>query len=150
MCSQAMVFLLSFSLISLASEEMRVINSTQHSIRRSRASLPKARPEEGGRISVTIFWTVAVKEPVSISVLHVASLVPNFSISDELPGGELVSGYGLGMIKIVRSWCKVRAKFDANTRWRTKKRQTYLWVEISHHFLKSSRYVSHHPLQQTT
>jgi hypothetical protein len=59
MCSQAMVFLLSFSLISFASDEIRVMNSTQHSIRRSRASLPKASPEEGGRISVTIFWTVA-------------------------------------------------------------------------------------------
>lgn len=58
-CSHAIVFLLSFSLISFASDEMSVMNSTQHSIRRSRASFPKARPEVGGRISVTIFWTVA-------------------------------------------------------------------------------------------
>lgn len=60
MCSQAIVFLLSFSLISFASEEIKVMNSTQHSIRRSRASFPNARPEEAGRISVTIFWTVAI------------------------------------------------------------------------------------------
>lgn len=60
MWSHAMVFFASFSEISLASEEMRVMNSTQHSIRRSRASLAKATPADGGRISVTIFWTVAV------------------------------------------------------------------------------------------
>ena len=60
MCSQAIVFFASLSEISLASEEIRVMNSTQHSIKRSRASLPKARPEDGGRISETIFWTVAV------------------------------------------------------------------------------------------
>lgn len=59
MWSQAIVFLASFSEISLASDEMRVMNSTQHSISRSRASLEKARPLLGGRISVTIFWTVA-------------------------------------------------------------------------------------------
>jgi hypothetical protein len=59
-CSQAIVFLLSFSLISFASDEMRVMNSTQHSIRRSRASFPNARPDVGGRISVTIFCTVAM------------------------------------------------------------------------------------------
>jgi hypothetical protein len=62
MCSQAIVFLLSFSLISFASEEMRVMNSTQHSISRSRASFPNARPVLEGRISVTIFWTVARRE----------------------------------------------------------------------------------------
>lgn len=55
MWSQAMVFLASFSEISLASDETRVINSTQHSISRSRASLEKATPSAGGRISVTIF-----------------------------------------------------------------------------------------------
>jgi hypothetical protein len=55
MCSQAIVFLLSFSLISFASDDIRVMNSTQHSIRRSLASFPNARPDEGGRISVTIF-----------------------------------------------------------------------------------------------
>ena len=59
MWSQAIVFLASFSEISLASEEMRVMNSTQHSMRRSRASLAKMQPLEGGRISETIFWTVA-------------------------------------------------------------------------------------------
>lgn len=59
MWSQAMVFLASFSEISLASDEMRVMNSTQHSMSRSRASFEKAMPTEGGRISVTIFWTVA-------------------------------------------------------------------------------------------
>ena len=58
-CSHAIVFLASFSLISLASEEIRVMNSTQHSIRRSRASLAKVCPDEGGRISLMIFWTVA-------------------------------------------------------------------------------------------
>lgn len=55
MCSHAMVFLASFSEISFASDEMSVMNSTQHSMRRSRASLPNATPDEGGRISVTIF-----------------------------------------------------------------------------------------------
>ena len=54
-----MVFLASFSDISFASEDMSVMNSTQHSMRRSRASLPKAMPADGGRISETIFWTVA-------------------------------------------------------------------------------------------
>ncbi len=37
-----------------------MINSTQHSMRRSRASLLKVTPSEGGRISETIFWTVAL------------------------------------------------------------------------------------------
>lgn len=60
MWSQAMVFLASFSEISLASELMRVMNSTQHSMSTSRASLEKAMPEELARISLTIFWTVAV------------------------------------------------------------------------------------------
>jgi hypothetical protein len=60
MCSHAIVFLLSFSEISFASEEMRVINSTQHSMRRSRASLLNAIPPLGGKISETIFWTVAL------------------------------------------------------------------------------------------
>ena len=63
MCSGAIVFFDSFSEISFASEDMRVMNSTQQSMRRSRASLPNAIDEsESGewRISVTIFWTVAV------------------------------------------------------------------------------------------
>ena len=69
-CSQAIVFLFSFSLISFASEEMSVMNSTQHSIRRSRASLANVRPVvPGGRISWTIFWTVAV-ETVSVDPLE--------------------------------------------------------------------------------
>ncbi len=46
--------------MSLASEDMSVMNSTQHSIRRSRASLANVRPVLEGRISVMIFWTVAV------------------------------------------------------------------------------------------
>lgn len=54
-----MVFLASFSEISLASEEIRVMNSTQHSISRSLASLEKLRPVDDGKISETIFWTVA-------------------------------------------------------------------------------------------
>ena len=61
MWSHAMVFLASFSEMSLASDETRVINSTQHSINRSRASLEKETPVEDGRISLTIFWTVAGK-----------------------------------------------------------------------------------------
>lgn len=60
MWSHAMVFFASFSEISLASDETSVMNSTQHSISRSRASFAKATPLAGGRISVTIFWTVAV------------------------------------------------------------------------------------------
>jgi hypothetical protein len=44
--------------MSLASLEIRVMNSTQQSIRRSRASLAKEMSEE--RISPIIFWTVAV------------------------------------------------------------------------------------------
>lgn len=59
MWSQAIVFLASFSDISLASDDMRVMNSTQHSMRRSLASLAKATPPSAGRISPTIFWTVA-------------------------------------------------------------------------------------------
>lgn len=59
MWSHAMVFFASFSEISLASDETSVINSTQHSINRSLASFANATPLAGGRISVTIFWTVA-------------------------------------------------------------------------------------------
>jgi hypothetical protein len=54
-----MVFLASRSAISLASDESRVTNSTQHSIRRSRASLAKVRLLSLPRISVIIFPTVA-------------------------------------------------------------------------------------------
>jgi hypothetical protein len=64
-CSHAIVFLASFSEISFASDEIRVMNSTQHSISKSLASLPNARPDDGGRISVTIFWTVAITKTVS-------------------------------------------------------------------------------------
>ena len=59
MCSAAIVFFASFSAISLASDDMRVTNSTLQSIRRSRASLPKVRPDLSPRISVMIFWIVA-------------------------------------------------------------------------------------------
>ncbi len=48
--------------MSFASEDIKVMNSTQHSMRRSRASFPNTSPEDGGRISVTIFCTVAVME----------------------------------------------------------------------------------------
>lgn len=47
--------------MSFASELMRVINSTQHSMRTSRASLEKAIPDDPDRISPTIFWTVACR-----------------------------------------------------------------------------------------
>jgi hypothetical protein len=57
-----MVFLASFSLISFASEEISVMNSTQHSMSKSRASFEKVWPELGGKISVMIFWTVAIVE----------------------------------------------------------------------------------------
>lgn len=60
MWSHAIVFLASFSEISFASDEIRVMNSTQHPMSRSRLSLAKATPADGGKISVTIFWTVAV------------------------------------------------------------------------------------------
>lgn len=43
------------------------MNSTQHSVSRSRASLEKVWPEDGGRISVMIFWTVAISK-VSVEV----------------------------------------------------------------------------------
>ena len=59
MCSAAMVFFASFSAISFASEDMRVTNSTLQSIKRSRASLPKVRPDLSPRISVMTFWIVA-------------------------------------------------------------------------------------------
>jgi hypothetical protein len=36
------------------------MNSTLQSMRRSRASLPKVREEEGPRISEIIFWIVAI------------------------------------------------------------------------------------------
>lgn len=55
--------------MSLASEEISVMNSTQHSMRRSRASLAKVRPVLEGRISVMIFWTVAVRSYVRVSGL---------------------------------------------------------------------------------
>lgn len=63
--SQAIVFFASFSEISFASDEIRVMNSTQHSIKRSRASLANATPADGGRISDTIFWTVAATKLVN-------------------------------------------------------------------------------------
>ena len=55
MWSQPIVFLASLSEISFASEEMRVMNSTQHSINKSLASLENAIPVDGGKISLTIF-----------------------------------------------------------------------------------------------
>ena len=54
MCSGAMVFLPSFSAISLASEEMREMNSMQHSPKRSRNSFVVGRPSLGGMISLMI------------------------------------------------------------------------------------------------
>jgi hypothetical protein len=45
--------------MSFASDEMSVMNSTQQSISRSRASLLKLRSDVGERISEMIFWTVA-------------------------------------------------------------------------------------------
>ena len=68
-CSVAIVFLASFSAISLASDEMRVMNSTQQSMRRSRASFAKVVPGLEARISVMIFWTVALgRERSSVPV----------------------------------------------------------------------------------
>lgn len=64
MCSQAIVFLASFSAISFASDDIKVMNSTQHSIKRSRASLANVWPDEAGRISVMIFCTVAARSPL--------------------------------------------------------------------------------------
>jgi hypothetical protein len=61
MCSVAMVFLVSFSAISFASEDMRVMNSTLQSMRRSRASRPKVNPDFSPRISAMIFWIVAAE-----------------------------------------------------------------------------------------
>ena len=58
-CSTAMVFLASFSEMSFASEEIKVMNSMQHSMRRSRASRAKVWPLEAGRISPMILKTVA-------------------------------------------------------------------------------------------
>lgn len=59
MCSVAMVFFASRSAISFASEDIRVMNSTQHSMSKSRASLVNVVPGLTARISVMIFWTVA-------------------------------------------------------------------------------------------
>ncbi len=59
MCSAAMVFLDSRSMVSLASELSMVMNSTQQSMRMSRAS--RVRVRGGGRISVAILVTVARK-----------------------------------------------------------------------------------------
>lgn len=65
-CSPAIVFLASFSAMSFASDVSIVMNSTQHSIKRSRVSFAKAMEEalspwmEGeARTSLMIFWTVA-------------------------------------------------------------------------------------------
>lgn len=66
MWSQPIVFLASLSEISFASEEMRVMNSTQHSINRSLASLENAIPVDAGKISLTIFWTVAAGELAAV------------------------------------------------------------------------------------
>lgn len=51
------------------------MNSTQHSMRRSRASFAKVWPDEGGRISLMIFWTVAAekKSELVCSRSHVAA-----------------------------------------------------------------------------
>lgn len=66
MWSQPIVFLASLSEISFASDEMRVMNSTQHSINRSLASLENAIPVDAGKISLTIFWTVAAGELTAV------------------------------------------------------------------------------------
>ena len=75
----AIVFFCSFSAISFASDDINVINSTQHSISSSRASRAKVTEESGAvfregvvRISEIIFWTVAALKlyPVSFSVLR--------------------------------------------------------------------------------
>ena len=58
-CSVEIVFLASRSAISLASEDIKVINSTQHSMSKSRASLVKVVPGLMASISVMIFETVA-------------------------------------------------------------------------------------------
>ena len=58
-CSHAMVFLASFSAISFASELIRVMNSTQQSMRRSRDSFEKVTPESPAKISEMILLTVA-------------------------------------------------------------------------------------------
>jgi hypothetical protein len=86
--------LLSFSLISFASDDIKVMNSTQHSIRRSRASLPNARPELDGRISVTIFWTVA-REDVSLWFVSIFEVIDESQrrspgIAHELPTGASI------------------------------------------------------------
>lgn len=65
-CSAAIVFFASRSAMSFASDEMSVMNSTQQSIKRSRASLAKARSL--GRISEMIFWTVALGRDRSSAV----------------------------------------------------------------------------------
>lgn len=52
------------------------MNSTQHSMRRSRASLLNVTPAEGGRISETIFWTVALgRERSSLPVRGKRSVI---------------------------------------------------------------------------
>ncbi len=68
MCSVAIVFLASRSAISLASEDIRVMNSTQHSISRSRASFVKVVPGLTASISVMIFWTVAMHDTMSVHI----------------------------------------------------------------------------------
>lgn len=101
MWSQAIVFFASFSEMSLASEEMSVINSTQHSMRTSRASLEKETPVEGGRISLTIFWTVAFgRERSSLasrrSVVGVKYMTCALALARRLAGTSEWSGAGRG------------------------------------------------------
>lgn len=59
-----------------------MINSTQHSMRRSRASLENDCPEDGGRISVMIFWTVAALVRLDSIAAGIAKISHRFILED--------------------------------------------------------------------
>src|SRR5271170_2384739 len=77
-----MVFFVSRSQISFASEETRCMNSTQQSISRSRDSLANVKSE--GRSSDMSFWTVATVKKGLATII--------FKRSDWTTGGMLPLG----------------------------------------------------------
>lgn len=103
-CSVAMVFLASRSAISLASEDMRVMNSTQQSMSRSLASRAKVMLVSPGsfvaRISVIIFCTVAFR--MVVSEMKVAEQSEERSCCSWRMMGESRSNWGDGAHLLVR------------------------------------------------
>jgi hypothetical protein len=127
-CSQAIVFFASFSAISFASEEMSVMNSTQHSINRSLVSRAKDTPESFARISLMIFWTVALGRERS-------SFPTNYNLS--ISGlGDLVCT-GAASLKTRQALCTTRARFYNILKSWYARHTAYAWVAVAILFLKA-------------